>query len=349
MPPTVPSASRIGAAAAARSRPACCRAGSRRPAPPACAPRRGARPSAARAASRSAGGRSPAASTPVRAPARARPRDDAAHRHAHLAAQHRPARLGQRRARRGASWSTRASPAPPAGGTRRATRLRRDRRRCRRPSSASCPHRATRSLALAAQHVDQVHGAEALPGAVDRRQRLLRGARSRPRSRAARGRCRSCRRARCSSPKYASSRTRRQPAVSHRPSSASSLARRDALVRLGRLRLVDQPPLLDDVGEAVGHPRVRRQAVAAGAAGLLVVALDALRQVEMRDEAHVGLVDAHAEGDGGDHHDAVLALEARLVARRGSRCPCRRGRAARRRPCAASQAAVSSTLRRDRQ
>ena len=34
----------------------------------------------------------------------------------------------------------------------------------------------------------------------------------------------------------------------------------------------------------------------------------------MRDEAHVGLVDAHAEGDGGDDHDAVLVDEAILVA-----------------------------------
>ena len=33
----------------------------------------------------------------------------------------------------------------------------------------------------------------------------------------------------------------------------------------------------------------------------------------MGDEAHVGLVDAHAEGDGGDHHHAVLAQEAVLV------------------------------------
>ena len=35
----------------------------------------------------------------------------------------------------------------------------------------------------------------------------------------------------------------------------------------------------------------------------------------MGDEAHVGLVDAHAEGDGGDHHHAVLAQEAALVGR----------------------------------
>jgi hypothetical protein len=39
----------------------------------------------------------------------------------------------------------------------------------------------------------------------------------------------------------------------------------------------------------------------------------------MRHEADVGFVDAHAEGDGRDHHDAVLAQEAALV-RRAGRC-----------------------------
>ena len=36
-------------------------------------------------------------------------------------------------------------------------------------------------------------------------------------------------------------------------------------------------------------------------------------QVEVGDEAHVGLVDAHAEGDRRHHHHAVLAQEAVLV------------------------------------
>ena len=35
----------------------------------------------------------------------------------------------------------------------------------------------------------------------------------------------------------------------------------------------------------------------------------------MRHEAHVGFVDAHAEGDGGRHHYAILAQEATLVGR----------------------------------
>ena len=39
----------------------------------------------------------------------------------------------------------------------------------------------------------------------------------------------------------------------------------------------------------------------------------------MRDEAHVGLVDAHAEGDRRDHHHVVGIDERRLVARPGLR------------------------------
>src|SRR5439155_14013425 len=62
-------------------------------------------------------------------------------------------------------------------------------------------------------------------------------------------------------------------------------------------------------------PRVRREPVASGSAGLLVVGFEVLRCVEMRDEADIRLVDAHAEGDGGDDDDAFFAQEAVLVAR----------------------------------
>ena len=51
--------------------------------------------------------------------------------------------------------------------------------------------------------------------------------------------------------------------------------------------------------------------VATGTAGLLVVALQRLGDVVVDDEAHVGLVDAHAEGDGG--HDDVDVLHQELV------------------------------------
>ena len=51
---------------------------------------------------------------------------------------------------------------------------------------------------------------------------------------------------------------------------------------------------------------MRRLPVAPGAADLLVVGLDRSRRREVDDRAHVGAVDAHAEGVGGDH-DLELA------------------------------------------
>ncbi len=61
------------------------------------------------------------------------------------------------------------------------------------------------------------------------------------------------------------------------------------------------------VAEAEEQQGLGGQAVAAGPARLLVVALDGLGQVVVHDEAHVGLVDAHAEGDGGDDDLQVVA------------------------------------------
>ena len=59
----------------------------------------------------------------------------------------------------------------------------------------------------------------------------------------------------------------------------------------------------------------RRIAVAARAAGFLIIALDGLRQRGVGHEAHVRLVDAHAEGDGGAHHHVLAVDERRLVGR----------------------------------
>ncbi len=92
-----------------------------------------------------------------------------------------------------------------------------------------------------------------------------------------------------------------------------------APVRLVPLAGLDELALLHDVLEAVRHPGRGGAAVAARAAGLLVVPLDRLRQVEVGDEADVGLVDAHAEGDGGDDDQAVLAQEPGLVGGAGPR------------------------------
>ena len=58
-----------------------------------------------------------------------------------------------------------------------------------------------------------------------------------------------------------------------------------------------------------------RLAIAAGAAGFLVVGFDILRQVAVDDEAHVGLIDAHPKGDGGDDDGGVVADEGFLASR----------------------------------
>ena len=54
-------------------------------------------------------------------------------------------------------------------------------------------------------------------------------------------------------------------------------------------------------------------AVAARAARLLVVSLERLGYVVVDHVAHVGLVDAHAEGDRGDDHLHALHEEVVLV------------------------------------
>ena len=77
--------------------------------------------------------------------------------------------------------------------------------------------------------------------------------------------------------------------------------------------------LVHHVLQAVDHPGVGRQAVAAGTAGLLVIAFDVFGHVQVRHKAHIGLVDAHAKSDGGHHDHAVVAQKAvlPLLAHRG--------------------------------
>ena len=58
-----------------------------------------------------------------------------------------------------------------------------------------------------------------------------------------------------------------------------------------------------------------RQAVAARAAGFLVITFDVFRQVVVDDEADVRFVDAHAEGDGRADDAHFVAQKQFLVAR----------------------------------
>ena len=74
-------------------------------------------------------------------------------------------------------------------------------------------------------------------------------------------------------------------------------ARERGVVDLGALDEEDVQPLVARLGE---QQRSRRRAVASRAARLLVVGLDRPGHARVRDGSHVGLVDAHAEGVGGD-------------------------------------------------
>ena len=84
-----------------------------------------------------------------------------------------------------------------------------------------------------------------------------------------------------------------------------------------RLALHKLLELLDVLVAVVGYTGTLLT-VPSGAARLLEIALDALRDVVMDDEAHIGLVYAHSEGYGGHdnvhllHQEAVLVLGPRL-------------------------------------
>ena len=82
-------------------------------------------------------------------------------------------------------------------------------------------------------------------------------------------------------------------------------------------RLADFAQSLAGAGEIVGAPEqmcLRRIAVAACAAGFLLIALDRFRERGMGDEPDVGLVDAHPERDRRNHHHVFGCDERRLVA-----------------------------------
>jgi hypothetical protein len=88
------------------------------------------------------------------------------------------------------------------------------------------------------------------------------------------------------------------------------------LAHLNRLDLLrhgaglQTPQRPGDVRRAIQGDAVGGFSVAAGAADLLPVGLQAARRIGVDDEADVGLIDPHAEGDGRDHDGAVLGEEA---------------------------------------
>ena len=82
-----------------------------------------------------------------------------------------------------------------------------------------------------------------------------------------------------------------------------------------RLDLADPRPRLGEILRAPEQMRHRRIAVAPGAAGFLIIGLDRFGQRRMRHEAHVRLVDSHAERDRRADHHVLARHEIGLVLR----------------------------------
>ena len=87
----------------------------------------------------------------------------------------------------------------------------------------------------------------------------------------------------------------------------------EAAALVGNVLFVDLTAAQGHVLQPVKRERVGGQAVAPGAADFLIIGLDARRHVGMGDETHVRLVDPHAESDGREGDDAVLAQKAVLI------------------------------------
>ena len=85
------------------------------------------------------------------------------------------------------------------------------------------------------------------------------------------------------------------------------------LVRISHL--IDEMRLLRGIARAEEQEAVAGQSIAAGSACFLVVALDIFREVVVNDPAHIGFVDAHAEGDGGTNDARLVANEEFLILR----------------------------------
>ena len=76
--------------------------------------------------------------------------------------------------------------------------------------------------------------------------------------------------------------------------------------------LIDEMAVEHGVAAAVKQQAIRPQAVPPGTANFLVIALQVLGEVSVKDEPDVGLVDAHAESNR-RHHQRRFAVEEALL------------------------------------
>ena len=78
--------------------------------------------------------------------------------------------------------------------------------------------------------------------------------------------------------------------------------------------LIDLRPAQADIVGTIERQRLGRSPVAARAADLLIIGLDAFREIRMGNPADVRFVDAHTKGDGCTDDQPVLLLEPHLDA-----------------------------------
>ena len=163
------------------------------------------------------------------------------------------------------------------------------------------------------QYLLQMPHAEALPGAIDRRQQLARqfgrigdiGLLQAIVAIAA-----ACRRMFAEMPQQHGSAAFGRLHQSRQRVEPRPLCRPARLVHLGQ-------PLArgGEIPRTPEHDRLTGIAVAAGTARFLVIAFDGLGHADMGDEAHIRFVDPHAEGDRGHDHHVLAGNEGALVRR----------------------------------
>ena len=159
----------------------------------------------------------------------------------------------------------------------------------------------------AGQHVGEMRRRRSASRCGRRRTAICARPRSRRSPRAARGNCRNCRSVRAGPRRNGAAGSRGGSSAPRPRRRARSAARARPARRSGstsvsirrRARAKSSAP--QNSQASAGSPS------RPGAAGLLVISLDRLGDAGMGDEAHVGLVDAHAEGDRRDDHH-VLGL-----------------------------------------
>ena len=162
----------------------------------------------------------------------------------------------------------------------------------------------------------------------------------------ARGTRRSGRSRRASPPRRRSSAGSRRGGSSRPRPSASARGRAPTCARPPRGRAARRRCRARAARRRSGRSRARHEeqperglAVAAGAPHLLVVGLDRARRREVDHRAHVGAIDAHAEGVGRDHDLGARRRRTRAARARARAAPSPRGRRRARHPRPASRAA----------